>query len=66
MLDPPRFTADDERVEQPIHSWATHRQGEPSGMVHRDNKLDSHTPRMRPTLWDERITADLSRLALAA
>ena len=53
-------------VMRSIDPQAARWQGEPSGVVHTDSKLDSHTPSMRSTTWDKITAADLSRLELPA
>jgi hypothetical protein len=49
-----------------IDPQAAQWQGEPSGVVHTDSKLDWNTPIMRSTTWDKITAADLSRLELSA
>ena len=53
-------------VMRSIDPQAARWQGEPSGVVHTDSKLDWNTPRMRSTTWDKITAADLSRLELPA
>ena len=53
-------------VMRSIDPEAARGQGEPSGVVHRDNKLDWNTPRMLSPAWDKITAADLSRLELPA
>ena len=53
-------------VMRSIDPEGTRRQGEPSGVVYTDSKLDSHTPRMRSPPWDNFYSMRLSRLELPA
>ena len=49
-----------------IDPQAARWQGEPSGVVNTDSKLDWNTPRMLSPTWDKITAADLSRLELPA